>query len=310
MRRAVALDPRFANGWLLLSESLTLAFDYGHETDKPLRPERDKALDRVEAIAPDLWSGHAARAGRLLSQRQYFAAEQAFARAVELGPDAFPPANQYGMLLASAGRMNEAIPYLYGIREIDPLRPVPVLLFFLIIAGRYAEAEAEYTRTTDTASGPLQLADWFAFTQTLTTKDRSSAKPRLASLVSNGAAPSFFYSELLAVFDDPDAALAWIRRRVSDPSPDIEAVLVLFAFFAAYFGAQDLALQLLRRHFVELAQSTPALNIWHPLFTDTRKLPAFKGLVRDLGLYDYWRESGKWGDFARPLGDDDFELIT
>jgi hypothetical protein len=23
--------------------------------------------------------------------------------------------------------------------------------------------------------------------------------------------------------------------------------------------------------------------------------------------YDYWRASGEWGDFARPLGDDDFE---
>jgi hypothetical protein len=29
--------------------------------------------------------------------------------------------------------------------------------------------------------------------------------------------------------------------------------------------------------------------------------------VRELGLVDYWRASGKWGDFARPVGTDDFE---
>ena len=33
-------------------------------------------------------------------------------------------------------------------------------------------------------------------------------------------------------------------------------------------------------------------------------------IVRELGLYDYWRKSGKWGDFVRPRGDDDFEVFA
>ena len=37
--------------------------------------------------------------------------------------------------------------------------------------------------------------------------------------------------------------------------------------------------------------------------------PRFKDIVRDIGLADHWRKSGKWGDFARPLGNDDFEII-
>jgi adenylate cyclase len=309
MRRAVALDPEFANGWLLLAESLTLALDYGEEADRRLREERDQALDRVEAIAPDLWSGHAARAGRLMSQRRFFDAERTFATAIELGPRDFPPANQFGMLIAGAGRTNEAIAYLYRVREADPLRPVPVLLMFLVIAGRYAEADAEYSRTKEMALGPLQLADWFAFAQMLATKDRASAKRRLASLVADGAAPAFFYGGLLEVFDDSDAAVAWIERSLTDPSPEMEAVVILFAYMAAYFGAHDYALRLLRRHFIELAQPTPSLNIWHPVFAEVRKLPDFKDLVRDLAVYDHWRQSGKWGDFARPVGDDDFEIV-
>lgn len=39
---------------------------------------------------------------------------------------------------------------------------------------------------------------------------------------------------------------------------------------------------------------------------EARKLPEFRQLVRELGLLDYWREYG-WGDFCKPVGDNDFE---
>ena len=29
--------------------------------------------------------------------------------------------------------------------------------------------------------------------------------------------------------------------------------------------------------------------------------------MRELGLVDYWRAVGDWGDFCKPVGDDDFE---
>ncbi|MFC1840550.1 hypothetical protein ACFL1N_13280 [Thermodesulfobacteriota bacterium] len=38
-----------------------------------------------------------------------------------------------------------------------------------------------------------------------------------------------------------------------------------------------------------------------------RQLPAFKAYTRNIGLYDYWCTIGDWGDFCRPVGDDDFE---
>jgi hypothetical protein len=47
--------------------------------------------------------------------------------------------------------------------------------------------------------------------------------------------------------------------------------------------------------------------IWWPWETGLRADPRFKEIVRELGLTDYWRASGKWGDFARPVGTDDFE---
>jgi hypothetical protein len=29
--------------------------------------------------------------------------------------------------------------------------------------------------------------------------------------------------------------------------------------------------------------------------------------MREAGLADYWRQSGKWADSCRPVGEDDFE---
>ena len=46
---------------------------------------------------------------------------------------------------------------------------------------------------------------------------------------------------------------------------------------------------------------------WSPLLRDTRATGGFKALVRDVGIARYWRETGNWSDFCRPLGSDDFE---
>jgi hypothetical protein len=48
-------------------------------------------------------------------------------------------------------------------------------------------------------------------------------------------------------------------------------------------------------------------DIWGPTYREMRRLPGFKDILRRLGLIDYWRTTGNWGDFCRPVGDTDFE---
>jgi hypothetical protein len=45
--------------------------------------------------------------------------------------------------------------------------------------------------------------------------------------------------------------------------------------------------------------------LWHPSYAAVRKMERFKGVVREVGLVDYWRERG-WPEFCRPVGADDF----
>ena len=44
-------------------------------------------------------------------------------------------------------------------------------------------------------------------------------------------------------------------------------------------------------------------GIVHVLKSDRR----FEDLLRDQGIHDYRRATGKWSDFCEPVGDDDFE---
>lgn len=55
--------------------------------------------------------------------------------------------------------------------------------------------------------------------------------------------------------------------------------------------------------------ATTSNTISRPILAGMGRLPGFKGLVRDIGLLSYWRESEAWPDSCRPLGTEDFECF-
>ncbi len=113
--------------------------------------------------------------------------------------------------------------------------------------------------------------------------------------------------EVAALLDDPAAARAALRRAYDDPQYQNSTHMMILSWYAAKLGDVELAMGATRRCYIDM-NGQHSKPIWFPLMKQVRRTPAFKQLVRDLGLYDYWRASGQWGDFARPVGADDFEI--
>jgi hypothetical protein len=75
------------------------------------------------------------------------------------------------------------------------------------------------------------------------------------------------------------------------------------ALLAAYFDDAELALQAFEKDAHYMVIRLQAL--WYPVMSETRRLPAFKELMRDINLVEYWRAKG-WADACQPSGEDDF----
>ncbi len=75
--------------------------------------------------------------------------------------------------------------------------------------------------------------------------------------------------------------------------------------WASYFGDHELALKAILKSSEERVSFTAM--IWRPIHKEMRSLAGVKDLVRDHGLVDYWRSTGRWGDFCKPTGEDDYE---
>jgi hypothetical protein len=81
---------------------------------------------------------------------------------------------------------------------------------------------------------------------------------------------------------------------------------MIIAWHAGHFGDDALAGAALRRAFIDL-NGTYLPALWFPSLARYRATPEFRQLVRDLKLADFWRATGNWGDYCRPVGTDDFE---
>jgi hypothetical protein len=107
-----------------------------------------------------------------------------------------------------------------------------------------------------------------------------------------------------ALLDTSGEAGAELRVFLTDPAYSNPMNRHWIAIWASYFEEHELALRVYRE--VIGLDSTMIWPIWRPIHKGMRQLPGFKDFVRELGLVDYWRTSGKWSDFCHPVGDDDF----
>jgi hypothetical protein len=206
------------------------------------------------------------------------------------------------------GRNVEAVAELAMARTADPLSSAvsQLLQQQLYIVGRVDDARAEYERTIGLI-GNREPAEHVALMWMWDTGDVGHTAAQFRRFLDNQAVPIPVLSQVLELLDRPAAALDLIRSAFSDPANQDSSRMMVLSWYAARLGDAPLAVAAMRRSYIDL-NGTYLTGMWFPFMREARKLPAFKSLLRDLGIYDYWRQSGKWGERARPLGEDDFEV--
>jgi TolB-like protein len=306
----LARDPDF----LIARSSLAETYTYVATMIPERSDEMIRALERVaaeaRARAPEHWTTHFTSAVAHAMRKSWADAERAFTQAAEhAGSNRSEISQSRGWMLLAVGRAADVVDVMRESVRGDPLSSARSLQLQTALqqAGRREEAEVEYRRSADLA-GASEPREHLALFRAWEAGDRELTRSRFDGFLRAQSLPLPVFAAERAVADDPDAVLALLRAAHDDPANQDPTRQLLIGLHAGHYGGVELALAALRRGFVDLRGSYMA-SLWYPHMAAVRRAPGFKDLVRDLGLVDYWRETGEWGDFCRPVGADDFECF-
>jgi TolB-like protein len=306
-REAVTLDPAFVRAWWGLRNVLGALRDWYPEQTE-IGKEIAQTEARIAGLVPEAWWTQAIRADQFSLQHKWSEANTAMSAAMAAAPAS---ENYCGIdsFVSYVGRINVAVQCMERARQTDPLSLYISggLQFALDLAGRPEEAQAEYERSKRLAGDHREWAH-IALIRLLYRKnvDPATLKAQFRKYASDASIQWRLDQTLVDRLDDKEAARAAIHRAYEDPANGDQLRTLILMIYADRFGDRDLALTALRRYLFEAGGRSLGW-LWIPSMTSMRADPRFKDILRDLGLVAFFRASGNWGDFCRPVGSDDFE---
>jgi adenylate cyclase len=303
-RDALELDPNFADAWLGLANSLGNLLMYEPEHHDELFGQLLEAHRRGMAIDPDSSLAWLLTAEIASWTYDWPTLSKALEKATAFNVFS-------GHYFATLGRGKEAAERQLNYRVTDPLSIGTsfVTQYLLDGAGRLDEAEIEYERSRGLV-GPRVTMEWRALTRAMVRGDSDRVKMIYKDRFEGDNHFQYYRADLTKVLDDPEAALKVLGEALTNPEFQDGARMAAVANWAIFYGDNGMALDALRRGFVERKHGIATVDLWQPNLAGLRRDPRFKQILLDMGLADFWRKSGNWGDFARPVGDNDFEIIA
>ncbi|MGC1458433.1 MAG: winged helix-turn-helix domain-containing protein [Steroidobacteraceae bacterium] len=304
LERAVALDPNFVPAWLWLIEYYTDLNSDGSITTDDVRSRFNVAIDRVIALLPNSPEASLALSYRIAFGQNLLRLDHLMQDSVNLkGTIGVVARQRYGQFLTATGQYSLAIAELEQAKRDDPLDQGDA--FGLALA---------YDAIGDSVRGDAEIQHWRHLSGRadtpyllITAVSRAMDKGDKALLRGALVAAGDVYDQ--TVLDDPAAARRNLRQLLNIQSVTQSLYgASAAAEWAAFLGDSELSLQALedlRKQHQSFEKW--AWTIWRPVMRDVRGAPGFKKLVQDMGLVDYWRATGKWGDFCKPLSKEDFE---
>lgn len=314
LERAVAIDPDYSLAWVGLQ--------YLYENSAGISPDglpdgtrkADRARAKSLALTPDSPFVLSNLAMSQVTQSNWHEAERFHLRSREAARKhavedhfSFRAAQFYHLI----GKLDQAIDLYERGRIADPLNAYTAayLSDCYLSIGEPGKAFNEVDRFAQIDDSSVVMVRASGLMAAMVTGDRKELERRLDDVIR--AEPYKFLSEIMRDrLDDREAAVRALHEKLTDPNGLSPFLKNIVAIWATYWGEHELALELLTE-FLTRTQATRNLLflVWREVYRECRKLPAFKVLLIESGLVDYWRESGNWSMFCRPVGDDDFEVV-
>lgn len=288
---SMQIDPSFGPAYLSLATAYALLPDYG---DAPLAETHERALAIIErGVAAD--SRITDAAGAVLGfvyqkQRQWAKAEQAYKRATEakvVDPNAF---NWYSMMLASVGRLDDALAQILIGQKIDPSSAVinsRVAIVYTLLDD--SEKAAEFFER----SKQLGLSDESPLLVNSVLHIREERLNEASILISTAVAAAgggveWVAPAFAAIADDSKREVAFAAIDAAAQEDDLDSRLEIAArtMLGDVEGAMRVA-QLLARPDEPLEFDI----LFLPELSPFRQHPGFLDLMRDLGVKSYWDEN-------------------
>jgi len=296
---AVSIDPDYAAAWAALGLTIGATMWLSPPEQAPAILDRAiPILKRAVELEPNSAQAHSLLATVGYATFDWANSEEHYVKALRLSDDGRFMVHYANMLMRS-GRSDQAKNYYDSATraEWNSRRPSWLWINADLALQDFAEARRK--------SQQLDYAPHRTFTNyyiALNEGDPTTIKQAIEALLPTNSAADEMYFSVLNEFDSAETALGTLRKIYKDGDLMWPSKYHDIALLAAYFDDPQFSLEVmsLESRFTTVRQGA----LWYPVMHGVRKLPAFRELVSDLNLVDYWRKFG-WANHCRQLGDDD-----
>jgi tetratricopeptide (TPR) repeat protein len=224
-------------------------------------------------------------------------AEELFQQALALDSDDPEVLVPFGIMLASVGRLKDALRVHETLLRVEPL--IAIYKYNAGVTMRHNGQDARVAPLLEAL--PQTFTANFNRNYLLAAIYADQGQYAKAAdtllLINNAPVPRQAVEEAARILRTAPA-----KVRAPDDLPALQAEL---SFVYAHVGAAERVFEYPERVVKIGLMAAGFRAVWDPLYAPLRKTERFKRLMRDAGVVNYWRARG-WPDLCKPVGADDF----